>query len=324
MHPRIHAAVLRYLDEVASSGSIRSASAKLNVASSAISRQILKVEDTLGAAIFERHPTGLRLTPAGEILLRHARSTLRDFDRIRSEIDALKGIKSGLVKIVSLDSLLVRFLPDAIRAFHADHPAVTFDVESTGPGDIAARVANGEADLGFSFDPESHAGVELLAEVPTPLNAMMAPSHPLAKMKELSLADCAKFPLLFQRDTRPIQTLMDNELQATREVKTPFLRSNSLALTKEMIRHDLGIAFYTRLGFAEELAKGEVVGVPLIEKRLADLRLGMILTKLRRPTVAVSAAIIHFRTALNALKTSPAKIAGQQPGGAESQPRSKG
>jgi DNA-binding transcriptional LysR family regulator len=298
MHPRIHAVVLRYLDEVAASGSIRSASAKLNVASSAISRQILKVEDALGAAIFERHPTGLRLTPAGDILLRHARSTLRDFDRIRSEIDALKGIKSGLVKIVSLDSLLVRFLPDAIRAFHAAHPAVTFDVEGRGPGDIAAKVASGDADLGFSFDLESHAGVELLAEVPTPLNAMMAPNHPLAERPAVSLADCAAYPLLFQQDTRPIQSLMDTELRAAREVREPFLRSNSLALTKEMIRHGLGVAFYTRLGFAEELAHGEIIGVPLIEKRLADLKLGMIFNKLRRPTVAVSAAIDHFRTYL--------------------------
>ncbi len=302
MRPRIHSAVLRYLDEVASAGSIRSASAKLNIASSAISRQILKVEAELGAPIFERHPTGLRPTPAGEILLRHARSTLSDFDRIRSEIDALKGIKSGLVKIASLDSLLVRFLPDAISAFHAAHPAVTFDVEGMGPGEIAARVASGDADLGFSFDLADHTGVELLAEVPTPLNAMMAHDHPLAGQKELSLAECARFPLLFQQDTRPIQALMDNELQAARAVREPFLRSNSLALTKEMIGHGLGIAFYTRLGFAEELARGEIIGVPLIEKRLADLRLGIILTKLRRPTAAVSAAIDHFCSALTALQ----------------------
>lgn len=302
MLPRIHAAVLRYLDEVASSGSIRSASAKLNVASSAISRQILKVEDALGAAIFERHATGLRLTPAGEILLRHARSTLRDFDRIRSEIDALKGIKSGLVKIVSLDSLLVRFLPDAIRAFHTAHSAVTFDVEGRGPGDIAAKVASGDADLGFSFDLETHAGVEVLAEVQTPLNAMMAPSHRLAKRTVVSLAECAAYPLLFQQDTRPIQALMDTEMRAAREVREPFLRSNNLALTKEMIRHGLGIAFYTRLGFAEELANSEIIGVPLSEKRLADLRLVMIFNKRRRPTVAVSAAIDHFRGAMTALR----------------------
>ena len=95
---------------------------------------------------------------------------------------------------------------------------------------------------------------------------------------------------------------MDNELQAVRKAKDPFLRSNSLALTKEMIRHGLGIAFYTRLGFAEELEQGEIAGVPLIEKDLVDLRLSMILTKLRRPTVAVSAAIDYFRAALIALQ----------------------
>lgn len=297
MRPRIHAAVLRYLDEVASSGSIRSASARLNIASSAVSRQILKLEDALGTSIFERHPTGLRLTPAGEILLRHARSTLQDFDRVRSEIDALKGVKSGLVKIVSLDSLLIRFLPDAIRAFHEVHPAVTFQVDSAGPGEIAALVASGDADLGFCFDLDSHVGVEIVAELPAPLNAMMTPTHPLAGRKRLSLAECAKFPFLFQEDTGPIQSPMDTELQAARELKKPFIRSNNIAFTKEMIRHGLGIAFYTRFGFARELADGDIVGVPLVEKRLANLRLRMILSKLRRPTVAVEAALDHFRSA---------------------------
>ena len=177
-------------------------------------------------------------------------------------------------------------------------------VEALGgwPSDIARRVGSGDADFGFSFDLSGHTGVELLAEVPTPLNAMMARDHPLARKEVLSLEECARFPLLFQQDTRPIQAIMDSELQAVRKVKEPFLRSNNLALTKEMIRHGLGIAFYTRLGFAAELAQREIVGVPLIENDLADLRLCMILTKLRRPTVAVSAAIDHFRAALIALQ----------------------
>ena len=245
------------------------------------------------------------MTPAGEILLRHARLTLQDFDRARSEIDALKGIKSGLVKIASLDSLLVRLLPDAIRAFHAAHPIVTFDVEGMGPGEIATRVASGDADLGFSFDLESHAGVELLAEVPTPLNAMMAPNHPLAGKAALSLAECAKFPLLFQQDTRPIQALMDNELLAARKIREPFLRSNSLALTKEMIRYGLGIALLYQTWLCRGACSWRDRRRSPDRKRLADLHLGMILTKLRRPTVAVSAAIEHLRATLNALQDQP-------------------
>jgi DNA-binding transcriptional LysR family regulator len=60
---------IRYFDEVARQGSIRKAADRLNVAPSAVNRQILKLEDELGAPLFERLPRGLRLTAAGEILI---------------------------------------------------------------------------------------------------------------------------------------------------------------------------------------------------------------------------------------------------------------
>src|SRR5690348_17586115 len=84
--PAMHAAVLRYFDQVARLGSIRRAAEALNVASSAVNRQILKLEEETGVVLFERLRTGVRLTAAGEVLLRHARETLIDYDRARAEI----------------------------------------------------------------------------------------------------------------------------------------------------------------------------------------------------------------------------------------------
>ncbi|MBL0932855.1 MAG: LysR family transcriptional regulator, partial [Alphaproteobacteria bacterium] len=72
----LHGRMLRYLDEIVRSGSIRKASARLNVASSAINRQLLALEAELGAPLFERLPRGLRLTAAGEMLIAHVRQTL--------------------------------------------------------------------------------------------------------------------------------------------------------------------------------------------------------------------------------------------------------
>jgi DNA-binding transcriptional LysR family regulator len=66
---------LRYLDQVARVGSIRRAAEKLNVASSAVNRQILKLEAEIGVPIFERRGNGVRLTPAGEQLMRHTRNS---------------------------------------------------------------------------------------------------------------------------------------------------------------------------------------------------------------------------------------------------------
>jgi DNA-binding transcriptional LysR family regulator len=77
-----------YLDEVSRLGSIRKAASRLNVASSAINRQILALENELGAPIFERMPRSLRLTSTGEVLIAHVRETLKGHQRVEAQIAA--------------------------------------------------------------------------------------------------------------------------------------------------------------------------------------------------------------------------------------------
>ena len=93
---RIHAPAIYYFDMVRRCHSIREAARRLNVASSAVNRQILKLEDEMGAALFERLPGGLRVTAAGEILTRHVTLLLQDVERVRGELDGLHGVQTGM------------------------------------------------------------------------------------------------------------------------------------------------------------------------------------------------------------------------------------
>src|ERR1700751_3311474 len=90
---RIHAAALLYFDAVRRAGSIREAARRLNVASSAVNRQILKLEAEIGAPLFDRFPDGIKLTWAGEAIARHVLVVLQDLDRARSDIEGLKGAR---------------------------------------------------------------------------------------------------------------------------------------------------------------------------------------------------------------------------------------
>jgi DNA-binding transcriptional LysR family regulator len=116
----VHAPILRYFVAVANAGSIRKASEELHVASSALSRQIQKLEYQLGTPLFERYPDGLRLTQAGTVTLRHAKSTLERYDLLKSEIGALTGSYSGVVRVSCLDSFrgLILTLISVFRAAH--------------------------------------------------------------------------------------------------------------------------------------------------------------------------------------------------------------
>jgi len=102
-HLRIHAAALNYFDAVRRAGSIRAAARRLNVASSAVNRQILSLEAEVGTQLFHRLPGGLKLTAAGEILAHHVITVLRDAERAESELDALHGLRAGVVELVTLE-----------------------------------------------------------------------------------------------------------------------------------------------------------------------------------------------------------------------------
>ena len=294
----MHAAVLRYFEAVAEEGSIRRASERLHISPSAVDRQILKLEGYFGTPLFERRPNGMRLTDAGQLVLRHSRDTLHDFARLRGDIDNLRGIVSGQVTITTLDSLTVHFLPEAMARFVAAHPAVQIRVVAMDPVETMHSVAQGHADLGLTFSPARRRGVSLLADVPSPMCAIMAPDHELATRLSLTLDECGAFRLLYQDHSGSMQPFFGAEMDAFKSAHPPLVVSNTLAVLKRLLLRGVGIAFYTRLGFTEELAGGRLVAVPLEDERLSNLRLCLIAPSDRLPTVAAGAMAKHLRQAL--------------------------
>ena len=294
----MHAAVLRYFEAVAEEGSIRRASERLHISPSAVDRQILKLEDYFGTPLFERRPNGMRLTDAGQLVLRHSRDTLHDFARLRGDIDNLRGVISGRVTITTLDSLTVHFLPEAMARFVAAHPTVQIRVVALDPVETMHSVAQGHADLGLTFSPARRRGVSLLADVPSPMCAIMAPDHELAARSSLTLDECGAFRLLYQDHSGSMQPFFGAEMDAFKSAHHPLVVSNTLAVLKRLLLRGVGIAFYTRLGFTEELAGGRLVAVPLEDERLSTLRLCLIAPSDRLPTVAAQAMAEHLRRAL--------------------------
>lgn len=297
----MHAAVLRYFVAVARAGSIRKASEELHVASSAVSRQIQKIEDELGTPLFERLPNGLRLTQAGKATLRHAKATLHDFELLTGELGALKGKKTGLVSIAALDSLFVRFLPDQIKEFHKLHPAVNFRVHSGVQSRIATMVAEGEIDIGITFNLPHPEDTRFIAEIPMPLMAMVSADHPLARRPSVSLSECAQYNLLLQVDTEPLRSMIEVELSSLERTGRALVTSNNLMLLRPLIEAGVGVAFYTPLGMADQIRSGTIVGVPLEGSRLGGMRLGLLVPRRRQLSQAAEAMAAQLGKALGQL-----------------------
>jgi DNA-binding transcriptional LysR family regulator len=282
----MHAAVLKYLDEVARQGSIRKAADALNIASSAVNRQILRLEGELGTSLFERRRNGVRLTAAGEVLLRHVRDTQSGFNRAKAEIAGIGETVSGEVRIVTLESLLVRFLPAALEEMAQLYPHITFTVLNVDPSGIPAELRSERNDFGVLFVDRRLKGIEILSEVPTAVGAVMRPDHPLAKRRRLTLTECAAHPVVMLHDRWLLDAIMATEFAESGARLAPRVVSNSIEFMRQVIKAGMGIGFFTPIGFLDEIARGELVHVPLAEPGLNNSRIGILAPKNRQLSAA--------------------------------------
>lgn len=296
----MHDAALRYFQAVAEEGSIRKAAERVNVSASAVNRQIHKLEHFFGSPLFERRPDGMQLTAEGALVLEHVRATFHELERLKGKIHASKGTVRGAVSIYSLDSLAVQFLPKVIGSFMSRHPAVQIRVIAVDPIEPVRAVVQGSADLGLTFRFRSpvRAGIVALAQIPCALHALVHPDHALAARASVTLAECAQYPLMYQDDSGSVGTFLGREMKVFKESHEPVLISNNLSLLKQLLLDGAGIAFFTELGFVDELASGQLAAVPVQNDVLNSLELCLIGSSERVPTVAVQTMAEHLGTEL--------------------------
>ncbi|HET6550916.1 MAG TPA: LysR family transcriptional regulator, partial [Solirubrobacter sp.] len=113
---------MRVLREVAVRGSFSAAAESLSFTQSAISQQIAALEREAGCTLVQRSARGIRLTEAGEALVRHADAILVRLDEAEAELEAIAGLRGGRLRLASFESAAASLMPLAIAAFRAQHP----------------------------------------------------------------------------------------------------------------------------------------------------------------------------------------------------------
>ena len=285
---RIHAPAIYYFDMVRRCHSIREAARRLNVASSAVNRQILKLEDEMGTALFDRLPGGLRVTAAGEILTRHITLLLQDVERVRGELDGLHGVQTGHVEIATVEGAAVELLPAALKRMRQRYPKVTIGVTVQGSQSIPGAVIHGQADLGLAFALPRSSEISQLCVGHFRLGALMSPEHPLAGEARVSYGQCCEHGVIQAKSELSVHHLIA-PLHKRAATHKPLLQSNSMELARQLARQQLGIAFQTRIGIEADLARGELLHIPLSDQGGVFSDLGVYARKDRDLPMAVQA-----------------------------------
>lgn len=243
---------LRYVDEVARAGSIRKAAEQLHVTASAVNRRVMDLEDELGAPLFERRPRGVRLTAAGELFVRYIREQSGDVERMKSQIEDLKGLRRGTVRIACSQALALDFLPREIADYRTKFPLVQFDVQVLDHERAMASLAAFDVDLVLVFRPPFLPNFQPLMSLRQRLVALMAADHPLATQeKKLRLSQMVGYPVALPERSLGGRQLLTNVLARSNLQFNIAAESNSFEFLRNMVLREKLISFQIEIGVVE-------------------------------------------------------------------------
>lgn len=271
-----HQPSLIYFNAVATHLSIREAARRLDVASSAVTRQVAQLEDALGIALFLREKRRLRLSPAGEILFRHSRRLAAPMEAAVSEIELLRGVRSGSVRIAAAESVGLSFLPALITDFGKRYPRLTLDLSIIPSSEVVERLVDDRIDIGFGFIAKPPRQVDIAFRRDVSIGAVMAPDHPLASVEKLTAARCLEHPLAIGKPEISIREVVEPFLRASASITPPMVEASSIRFLVELALGGHYASIMTPIGAQNEIAAGRLVFRTLEDGGLPTNRFGIL------------------------------------------------
>ena len=243
-----HLHTFRLIEAVVRAGSMRKAAEDMNITASALVRRINRFEQEFGAELFERLPGGVRLNPAGELVLHHYRATQSDLTRVRSQVADLSGERRGHVSIACSQALLPYFLPQQIARYRAEHPGVTFTVNVRDRAQAEQELASYSSDLALVFEPVYLVDFQVIETIPQAVNVVMRADHPLTARPELRLRDCLDEPHIAPSAKYGVRHLLDFAARRGSRRVAPVVETESFELIRHYVLHEKVIGFQIPIG----------------------------------------------------------------------------
>ena len=211
---------LRLFCDVVDEGSITAGAEKSALALAAASTRIRNMEAVLGASLLTRSRQGVTPTPAGRMLLKHARGILGQAARMREDLSAFAGGLSGEVRLMANTNALTEFLPEALSSFLAAHPHVSVDLEERLSDEIVGLIAEGVGDVGIVAGTVDVGALKTYPFRSDRFVVVAGRSHPLASRLRVGFAEVLEYDLVgLERSSSLQRFLVSKAARAGRPLK---------------------------------------------------------------------------------------------------------
>jgi DNA-binding transcriptional LysR family regulator len=278
---------------VAAERSFSRAAARLHRTQPAVSQAVRRLEQELGESLFDRSSKDGSLTDAGLVLREHAERLMRMAGEAEHAVRELRDLQRGRVLIGANEAAVHTLLP-IIREFRERHPGVQVDVRRVPSRQVGAEVLQGGLDFGVvTFQPALR-GLAVLPLGRDELVMLVHPGHPLARRRQVTLAEFARQTVIAHNDPSPAR---ERVLRISEERHIPInilVALPSLDGIKRAVEMQLGVALLPRRCARAEIARGQLAAVRVPEARLRR-HLRLVYRRAGRPSHAAAAFLESAR-----------------------------
>ncbi len=296
---------LRYFQTVAEFGSYSRGSEFLRISQPAVSRQIRKLEEELGHALFKRHGHGVSLTDAGRILLERSQVALRQLEQTKAEIRGGSSTSpSGVISFAVPPAAGYFLAPALVARFGAEFPNVFLKVVGGFSGYIHEWLVRGQVDLACAHDPLPQRGFEAIPLIREQVYLVGKAGGAVFRRGWVGIGDLAELPLVLPSRPNASRRLLDGWVAQKGVSLTIKLEVDDHTVIRGLVRQGVGVTLLTQGAFDADLRHGEVEAVPFRPRAYWPLAL---VAPAHGPRAEVVTAFIHtLRTVTRELVSSGA------------------
>jgi DNA-binding transcriptional LysR family regulator len=233
---------LEIIRAIAESGSFTAAGEKLHVSQSAISRQILLLEEELGEPVFHRIGRRIRITPAGEALLQLSNRVFQDLEETVSAIGDKQESLRGTLRLVGGMTVCLYVFPSLLAEVRRVHPNLDLKITVGSAERSIAMLRAGVGDLGLITLPIEASDLVSVPVLHEELLLITYPTHPFAQQRQITPADLDRQPFILFETGSITRRIVEQFFMRERIAPEIVMETENVEIIKAMVRTGLGIS----------------------------------------------------------------------------------
>jgi DNA-binding transcriptional LysR family regulator len=253
----------RLFKDIAQSKSFSRGAGQNGISQSAASQQVHEIEKRLGVALFDRTTRPLALTQAGKLYLDFCRDVLRREEQMQVEMEALKGVLEGTVRVASIYSIGLSEMSRLQEEFSARFPGMQLHVDYARPAKIYEALLADQSDLGLVSYPEASKELKVIPWRREEMTVAVAPTHPLARKPRLTPADLNGQDYVGFDEDLSIRQALDRFLRENDVAVNLAMQFDNIQMIKEAVALGSGVSILPARTMLAEIQRGRLVSIPL-------------------------------------------------------------